>query len=134
MENNEENLEKKQGKEVEIIVKTYPTAYKNRKGNYIGDSIIQIKKKELPFSSFDQVDFYLNNLSKIYRNEDKDLDKQKESSELIPSFEQRLKYIPIKEIEKKRGGRRKTQHKSKPKKKSKRTTKKKGNKSTLRNV
>ena len=114
MENKKENIEK--GKEnmdkneqipqvlnnakknaVKVTTKLYPLPDKNSKGYYIGDYRIQIDSKQLPFSSFDQVDLLLNNLFKTMKNESLDDEDPKKvaNNDVIAVFEKEHIFEPI---------------------------------------
>ena len=117
-DNKIENIKSKpkSDSQVDIITKIYPSRKLNRMGNYIGKFIIKTDAKIKPANSLDQVDFYLNNISNTYRNEEaevekKDLKDQKESIKIIPSYKKTMVFNPIKHSKKSKGGKRKTNRK-----------------------
>lgn len=55
-----------------ITTKLYPLPYVNSKGYRIGNFLVKINKKNLPFSSFDQVDLFLVNLFNYAKKAPKD--------------------------------------------------------------
>jgi hypothetical protein len=81
---------------IKVITKIYPTKYKNKNNNHIGNFSVSVDANQMPFSSVDQVNHFLVNLFDYVKNEsENDLTKKKKITEFFVNYKKTQKFEPI---------------------------------------
>lgn len=84
--------------DLDVVLKIYPTRYKNKRGSYIGKYTVDLQSDNPPVGLFEQVDFYLNSLFKNLVNDMKKLDDKTklEPNKIVPVIVKKIKLEPTK--------------------------------------